>query len=226
MTMQRTVAVLTVGLLSFGVSQSAKAGLVTEWNFTAAANPVGNYAPSSNPGNLASPYLSVSGGSVIPTVTGGALNYNWTGTGTKLTGCSFLLTLPASGYDYSGLSVSLLDTVTGPVTLTGQWSYKLDNGTYQNTGNPVDLLTASGSNPGPSTDLTGVNFSSSHTLYLLFTMSGSGGSGGTVTFDNLDFNATGITPVPEPVHYALAIFGIVFVGTGVSRWYHVRLKRS
>ena len=35
-----------------------------------------------------------------------------------------------------------------------------------------------------------------------------------------------ITPVPEPIHYALAVFGVIFVSTGVGCSYHGQVKRG
>ena len=35
-----------------------------------------------------------------------------------------------------------------------------------------------------------------------------------------------VSVIPEPVHYALAVFGVIFVSTGVGRWYHGRMKRA
>ena len=74
--------------------------------------------------------------------------------------------------------------------------------------------------------LTGISVSAGQTLELQFLMTETGGAhASSITFDTLDVSATGIVPVPEPVHYALAVFGLVFVSTGVGRWYHGRAKR-
>lgn len=51
--------------------------------------------------------------------------------------------------------------------------------------------------------------------------------GNTSTLLSWELNITeGTTPVPEPIHYALGIFGLVFVGVRVGRFYTARRAHS
>ena len=221
--MHRRILVLAAGVLSLVASQSAQAALIAGWNFgTTASGPLNNYAASSwDTGISGTPGLTTSGGSITPTVMGGALNYGWgNGAAGGLNGCTFILTLTASGaFDYSGLSVTFGFNPGNKLTaLAGQWSYQINGEGYASIGSSINLA-AGGT---PSTDLTGITLSAGQTLELQFVLSGPAVSDhghSFLTFDNLNANAAGITPVPEPVHYALAVFGVIFVSTGVGRWY-------
>jgi hypothetical protein len=55
---------------------------------------------------------------------------------------------------------------------------------------------------------------------------GAGGSSGTLNFDNIElYGNTDLVPVPEPIEWALAIFGGVFVaGQGIRTWFKRRHK--
>ena len=46
-----------------------------------------------------------------------------------------------------------------------------------------------------------------------------------VNFDDVNFSAT-VTPVPEPINYALASFGLIFLGGGAGRFYLARRRSS
>jgi hypothetical protein len=228
MTMQRTISLLAAGLLSLMASQSAQAALITEWNFTTAATgPLTSYAASSfDSGIVATPGLSTSGGVAVPSVTGGVLTYSYNGNNVgNLNNCAFVLSLTASSLaDYSGLSVAFTDSGNGALTsLTGQWSYRFGTtGGFTTIGSSFNLIPVG----TKTTTLTGITISAGQTLQLQFVMSAAaGGNNGQLNFDNLDINGT-VTPVPEPVHYALACFGLIFVTTGVGRWYQARLKRA
>jgi hypothetical protein len=54
---------------------------------------------------------------------------------------------------------------------------------------------------------------------------GSNLGGQTVTV-NIRFGGTTITPIPEPITYALAVFGLVFVGVGAGRFYLARRRSA
>lgn len=217
--------------MSLVASQSAQAGIITRWDFTTAATgPLSSYADAASfrdTGISATPGLTTSLGLIVPNVVGGVLNYTYGGNhAAYLDGCTFLLALTASTANYSGLSVTFADAHSGGLTaLSGQWSYWVGVGTPGNfapIGSAINLMTTPA-----NTSLGGITVSANQTLELRFVLSGAAGTpNGTVTFDTLDVSATGITPVPEPVHYALAVFGVIFVGTGVGRWYHGRMKRA
>src|SRR6185369_1297349 len=48
---------------------------------------------------------------------------------------------------------------------------------------------------------------------------------GTLALDNVQIDGGGVTPVPEPVNVALALFGITAVGVGASRRFLARAKK-
>jgi len=58
------------------------------------------------------------------------------------------------------------------------------------------------------------------------------GSGNVAKFDNLTFDTVVtlgdivVTPVPEPITCALALFGLVFAGRGAGRYYQARKRQS
>ena len=225
---------LTVGLMSLVGSLSASAGIMATWDFTTAATgPLSNYGASSHDTHIAiTPGLTTSGGSVVPSVAGGVLNYNYGGNhADQLNSCTLTLALIASTASYNGLSVSFTDAVSGGLTaLTGQWSYWVGTGTpgtFTSIGSPVALVPGS----TPLTTLTGIGVSAGQTLELQFVMSGAAdGNNGGLTFGNLHVDAAGITPVPEPVNVALGtfagVFGVVIVVRNRSARHQVQRCRA
>jgi len=54
-----------------------------------------------------------------------------------------------------------------------------------------------------------------------------GNIGGWQNFNvNISFGGTTITPIPEPMNYALAAFGLTFAGGSIGRFYLKRLRSS
>ena len=54
-----------------------------------------------------------------------------------------------------------------------------------------------------------------------------GNIGGWQNFNvNISFGGTTITPVPEPINYALAGFGLIFVGGSTGRFYLNRRRSA
>lgn len=96
------------------------------------------------------------------------------------------------------------DTVTSP-------SANFNMGAVQN-GVAMDL----------SSTFYGCNPNSNWTLFLA-----DGDPAGISTLVSWELNiGLGTTPVPEPIHYALGIFGLVFVGVRVGRFYSTRRQAA
>ncbi|MGO8928291.1 MAG: hypothetical protein ACLQU3_15595 [Limisphaerales bacterium] len=229
MTVQRAISVVTAGLLSLVATWSAQAGIIAGWDFSTAANgPLSGYAASSyDSGISATPGLSTAGGVIVPSVTAGVLSYTTPkgNDANDINGCTFTLVLTASKANYSGLSVSFANVNSGYTGLSGQWSYWVGTGTPGTTtpvGSAINLATSG----TPSTSLGSTTFSAGQTLELVFAMTETAGAhASSITFDDLALNGT-VTPIPEPVRNALAVFGVILVSTGVGRWYHGRVKRA
>jgi hypothetical protein len=99
------------------------------------------------------------------------------------------------------------------------------SGTYKPDGNNISPLGAASSfsaNVGTETlDATFGNMSQNGTWTLYFADVVAGGGNETLNGWSLD-----ITAVPEPVNVALAVFGVLFVGGAVCRFYLVRARSS
>lgn len=79
----------------------------------------------------------------------------------------------------------------------------------------------SGGTYQPAGSLTGFNGQSPDGTWTLYFADLSSG-GGNATLNGWSLDITDSSPVPEPINYALAIFGLVFVGGGIGRCYLAR----
>jgi hypothetical protein len=188
--------VLAAGLLSFSASQCTQAAVST-WNFDSQ-----NLTPSPNGLNA-----TMSSGGTFE--LGGP-----TGSGYYLSlanNSTFTITLNPAGLSSFSLTYQG-QRVQGNSAV--QWSYSYDGGGY----------TTFGAQQGLNKEWTqgSVDWSSLNSI-----LSGATSVSFRATAINGGrFDAVSLSAVPEPVHYALAIFGLIFVSTGVGRWYHGRMKRA
>jgi hypothetical protein len=107
------------------------------------------------------------------------------------------------GYSGSGLNITLSDAATGGIDTTPETAGAVLNGTYQAAG-----------------ALTGLSGSvADGTWTLFFADLGQGGGQPELTGWSLD-----ITAVPEPVNFAMAIFGMGAIGVGTVRVYRSSRK--
>ena len=190
---------------------SAQAG-VTEWDFTGSTySGQGPYTPPTSGSDFipVSTSLAVSG-------NGHAANTGFLITSYSSTGSSTLtFTLNSSStVSLTGLTYSYNYANSGSVSPTIVWT--LGSFTSSGTENNINNGTSSG-----SIDLTAAG--SSNNSGTTFTLTGTQ-TGVTGVNGNIDFYNFSITAVPEPVNYALAGFGLIFVGGSAGRFYLARRR--
>jgi hypothetical protein len=213
---------VVVAALFLGVTYTSKATLAAEWTFN-------NQTLTAT--TIQSTYVSAATLATVGTTafvagsTAGAGDY-----GSQITGSgTYQFALSTHGlYDYT---ITYQATKGGGSPAT-TWSWSL-NGTTWSTAN-VSLtgggITGNGGNLATSWNSYTATFSDASlngyngTVY--FRMGVTNSSGQTATFDNFDVNFVSGSPVPEPMTYSLAAFGLVFVGGGVGRYYFGRRKAN
>jgi hypothetical protein len=134
-----------------------------------------------------------------------------TGNGQNVVGSTLTFTLNTSGatFNFSTFTFDYnrADTLKSPTGIS--WSYNISGG--GGSGSLTATTLSSTGWQGASVDLSAINLNDGQNLTLVATLTGSGsGNPGDLSFDNLNFNAT-VTPVPEPVHAAMLVFGLVFL---------------
>jgi hypothetical protein len=128
------------------------------------------------------------------------------------------ITLTASGaLNLSSLTYST--SYSGTTAAVEHWSYQINGGTITALSNSGNLT--GGTLTAETISLSGVNLTGSQNLTLLETTTG--GNGGGTTRD-LDFGNITVNSVPEPINYAMAAFGVVFIGVGAGRFYFGRRR--
>jgi hypothetical protein len=231
------VLVLTVALLGLSMVPTAKAGVIAVWNFdngsdngSAFNGPVpynANFFDHARINSSPTPTLNAtanSGSSVLAGSGNGsatALEFKSASTGSSpsVSGSSFTLTLKAVislnsfsiTYDYRASNAG-----GGPAQ--NNWTYSINGGaqssqfqvsiTQDNTYHTATVL------------FTGLSLNAGDTIVFTDALAGYGGGHGNIAdFDNILVNG-----VPEPANYALAAFGILFVGVGVGRRIYARAR--
>jgi hypothetical protein len=219
---------VAVGVL---VSSPASGALAT-WDFaTAVSGPLSNYAPSStglDTVHISNPGLSSSGGAIIPSVASGVLTYEAKNQqlATDLNGANLVLSITlTTGSSISGLSTSYSIANSKKFTsATGTWSYRIGStGAWNQLG--TDSITSSQTSYA-DTWFTLPTVTSGQTLQFQFTLTNVMGENGSssLSFDNFSIGATQV--VPEPIAFALPIFGLVFIGGTAGKYYLGRKKAA
>ena len=192
--------------------------LATVMNAGASLYPIGSI-PDGNPvgvsftGNYdqAAPGATVSGLTVDLSISGGyngnLYTYLVAPNGTMV----LLLNQPGAtignpfGYAGSGLNVTLSDTAAGSIQTTPETSGSTFSGNYQAAGT-----------------LANFNGSVADGNWTLFFADETAG-GGQAILNGWSLN---ITAVPEPTNIALVIFGVGFVGFGITRYFRNARKSA
>lgn len=135
-----------------------------------------------------------------------------------------VITIEITGSGLSALSSYVLTYAGGSSSATTRnvtWAYSLNDTTF--TTLQTDALTGTGA--GPTYAVKTDNFSADTSLNGATTIYFRGTFGAATTggayFDNIV-----IAAVPEPTNYALAGFGLMFVGVGASRFYLGRRRST
>ena len=66
---------------------------------------------------------------------------------------------------------------------------------------------------------SGLSLSAGSTYTFTMTLAGFSANGGSCAFDNISIDAGGPSLVPEPIAYALPLFGLIFIGGTAGRFY-------
>jgi hypothetical protein len=134
--------------------------------------------------------------------------------GQSVNGSVFTFTLTASGASFPlgsiDFSYNRNDAIKSPNTIN--WSYNV-TGPGGGSGSGSSAMTDTGIWSSSSFGFSGVTLNSGQTFTLAGTLAGGGnGNGGFIEFDNFV-----IAAVPEPVHVAMALFGVIFLGFTAGR---------
>ena len=214
---------------------STRAGIIATWDFTpswtsGATVNVGatSFGSGVSAANL-NGTITAGGSSTIQRVaTGGVggsamleFNPRTSGTGQpmdfilQLTVNQALNTFTISYYaDLSAATGSKVDT----------WAYSLNNGSTWTsfTAQPANVTTTlTQYNVAPP---SGVSVASGSTIWFRDTLSGATANNINANFDQIQVSA--LAAVPEPISYAMAVFGLMFVGTGARRFYLARRRSA
>ena len=230
------------------VSSQARADLIAIWQFNSGPNQNGTDADNitdetadntTNPtgpaitglNNFKPDYGSQSSTSTAnTTIGGGGASQRTTGTtvnefmssssnnGYSLQhNSTFSLTLKISGAGLSGFVLTYATEQNSGTTLSQAWSYSTDGTTYT----PFSTVSVPSGTLGSSWAAYTVDFSSVSPLngaanvFFQDTFSTKTAPGNSsVDFDNIAINT-----VPEPISYAMAAFGVMFVGGSAGRFY-------
>jgi len=230
-----------IGLLAVGVcvlvTKQARGAIVTGaavWNFDSGTKNLNAYAGTLpygantlntavfNAGNMSAATAS-SGNATQGAGTGfnglgKALQFTaQNGNGKSVNGSSFVLslTIPAGVSSISSITIHYDYLATsGAGTALNTWTLSGVTGSQtaaitQNTGWNSATVTFSGLSLGAGT------------ITLTDALSGyaAGNANNIAGFDNISFDVSGPTLVPEPITYAMALFGLIFVSGGVGRYY-------
>jgi hypothetical protein len=210
--MLRTILCGSIVLLAVGATLQSHAALTLgSWDFTGQSGS-GPYSPTAGT-QSGSATLTASGtfalnstGTLTTGQTYPYLDFSTT------SGGSFILHL--SGTGLSGFVVSYLGEKNGG-SGTVTWSYSTTGtgGSFSSTGltQPGALGSAFASSSIDFSPITALNNQANVYLQVSF--------GAKTAFDNIQVSA-----VPEPIHYGLAAFGLIFVGVGTGRRFWLARK--
>jgi hypothetical protein len=229
----RTVVFVCTWICLLSIS-SARAGVVAYWTY-----------PNNTTGPLTAD-TTASGVTASIAITTGTTDFTQTGTTINDPApspvASFAMHLddaaaaPVFVINLSGAGLSGLGTYTltfagfssSATTRTITWNYSINGGAFTAfTAAQTDAVTGTGTVPDWGTVYSDTfaansgNFSTATSLSFRGTY-GAATTGGAY-FDNFELTAVG---VPEPITYALAGFGLVFVGVGARRFYTARRRSA
>jgi len=203
-------------LLVVGFAHTTDAALISFWGFDTAptTSPI---TATSGVGSQPSATLTVNTGAFGST-TGTTVNDP---RGTPA--ATFALQFTASGGGSYTLQLSGTGLSSFTITYAGRkdtgsggtqfWEWSTDNTTFSSTGvtQPAALGAAFATETVSFTGVTAINGAS--TVYFRNTF------GDKESFDNIQVSA-----VPEPLHYALGLFGIIFVAVRTRRFWFAQLQ--
>jgi len=221
----KTLAV-GVGLFGLCASLPTQAALIGLWTFdntVSGTSFTDDNSPTTTPArspfydNAATITTSIAAGNVTPGTTANDPR-TVQNAGSALTlGAGGIITIQISKGSLTGFGLTYEAGKVGgsPAQGTWQWSTTV-NGTYSVVGVAETLSTGSGFNLNTVTFDT-TTWGTPANIFLRETLPA--GNNNLVQFDNFQ-----VTAVPEPIHYALAAFGVIFVGVGTGRRFWLARK--
>jgi hypothetical protein len=196
------VVAALLGLLAFiGLSASSAKASVTWGSFGTAGTSIGTVNADTYDYYFSGATLTQSGGGGFTSQAGGVPSsgtFLQSASGAGMNGTSIILTLQNST-PVNLLSLNYIYALGGGFGVTTPsitWAYSVNGGGSSVLGSGFGYLSLSGIGP----------VGAGSTITFTGTLSGADGSTPSVGFDNFD-----IESVPEPVNYALAGFGLIFV---------------
>jgi hypothetical protein len=190
------------------LSVSSAQAAVTTWTDFSAPEVAGTGPYPANPlgSDFASASLGAPGGSDTPFAGSvGHLSITAVASGNSI--LTFSLDAGAGTVNLASITYDYGYTIVGSPTPTPVMVWTMTG--FTSTGTENNITTTGGSG--------NIDLSSAGPFSGTFTLVGT--LSGTATGDNINFSDFSITTVPEPVNYALAGFGLLFVGVGAGRFY-------
>jgi hypothetical protein len=192
----------------------------TAWTAASSVNIAAATTAQVSSANLAAT-VSGTGSTVARTFQGASFQMDFNpAAGVLGTPMSFVLQFTTSA-NLSSFVITYDAQVSATTASTvNTWAYSTDSGaTY----------TAMSGQPSGNTTTSQVLYTVSqntavangNTIYFRDTVSGASANGTDAYFDNIT-----VTAVPEPTNYALAGFGLMFVGIGAGRFYLARRRSA
>ncbi len=210
---------------------SAKAALTATWsNWTASPQTAALAGTGPITSGSITGDANVQGSINVTTPTTGGNN-----AGSIASGGSYILETPSNnGHQLAGSTFTISLNLSGAATITDiQLAYICGSATLSPT-SITWVVGGSGSSGTISTttlsgttwtaidlSLTGVATTGTSITITGTLVGGATGTGGTLGFDDVQ-----VTAVPEPTNYALAGFGLMFVGVGAGRFYLARRRSA
>ena len=234
-TMKITLTSLFAIIASVLCTQRVEASLtIADWAFPASGTVTSPINASSSADTTGTPTLSGTlFGNFTSTATqsygtsgtANVLQFNYSGSHVgDINGQTLTLTLTASTTLNLGSLIysSSFNNATASHPLTETWIYTITGGTGS-SGTWGSATLNNSSLTGESLgNVNGVTLTAGQQLVLTETISGGNNNNGTLDFGEISLTAT---PVPEPITYALPVFGLIFIGGTAGRLY-LRHKRS
>ncbi len=219
--LKRLVGSLTAFAVSIVFLPSVHAALAS-WTFTSggstpfpADTPIDTFLSSAS---LA--VVSPNGGTISAPTSGGQSGgyLQIAGSGVQVNGSTLTFTLTASGgtVTVNSLTFYYNRKSQSPTLIT--WTPSFGTSTATTT------LGGSGWSVQQTVNFNNVVIYSGSTFTLTGSLSGGGNGTGDIGFDTISFLGTSV--VPEPVHYALAALGFLFISVRASRYCLARLRRA
>lgn len=224
--MKKTLALFAMAIVVL-VSGQAQGAVIANWNFTSlAASPSTTLNADSSSSVTTTPTLVSTLGTGTTEVrlnpgnggSGYALQYANTTTTSGANSTTFVITLKASTA-LTGVNVSFASATAAASTMASKWGYSVSGGS---TGTSAVETPNSASFVSYNNIFSAFNMAANSTLTITVTFSGASPTLGR----NISFDDISVTAVPEPANYAMALFGLVFVGGTAGRFYLARRQQA